>query len=93
VLRLGKIIGSSSEDDSYCEDSHSSFREKDDGPLLGLGVSLATTVSVLALPFESMVKTTSVRGFSTGDSGIEVRLSRRRSFRGEDRPVRGRIRS
>lgn len=74
-LRLGTMIGSSSVDDSYCDDSHSSFN--DDGPpLLVIGSSSTITVSVLALPLASTVNLTSVRGcgLDKGDSGIAVRL-------------------
>jgi hypothetical protein len=71
-FRLGRIIGSSSLDDSYCDDSHSSFSE--DVPPLGLDAGPTTTVSVLAFPLESMVKITSVRGRGMSDSGIDVRL-------------------
>ena len=75
MFRLGTIIGSSSVDDSYCDDSHSSFGA-DGPPLLVIGSSSTTIVSVLARPLASMVNLTSVRpcGLDKGDSGIAVRL-------------------
>ena len=92
-FRLGKMIGSSSVEDSYGDSSHSSFSEDGGGgSLFFVGSSPTITVSVLAFPLESMVKITSVRGFGKGNSGIEVRLLGRCCFTGEDRPVRGIIR-
>jgi hypothetical protein len=60
---------------------------------VGFDTPPTTTVSVLAFPFASIVKITSVRGFDTRDSGIEVRLLGLWRLIGEDWPVRGRVRS
>jgi hypothetical protein len=76
-------------DESYCEDSHSSFNE-DGAPLVGLDAAPTTIVSVLAFPLASIVKITSVRGLGTSDSGIELRLLGLWRFIGEDCPARAR---
>ena len=87
VFRLATMIGSSSLEDSYCEDSHSSFREELELEVFaGFDASLTTTVSVLALPLASIVKITSVRDLGTRDSGIAVRLLGRCRLIGEDCP-------
>lgn len=52
------------------------------------GFSWMTTVSVLALPLESIVNLTSVRDLGPGSSGIEVRLGGRCCLTGDKRPVR-----
>lgn len=70
--REGIMIGSSSEEEG-CEEESQSSSWGGGSRLVGCGESI-TTVSVRALPLESMVKITSVRGRDWGDSGMEVRL-------------------
>lgn len=88
VFRLGTIIGSSSLEDSVEDVSQFSF-DADRPPLELGGLSWTTTVSVRALPLESIVNLTSVRDLGGGSSGIDDRLGGRCCFMGERRPVRG----
>ena len=73
-LRLGTIIGSSSVEDSYGEESYPSNKEEERIVLFGDGARPTTIVSVRAFPLESIVKITSVRGPGWGDSGIDRRF-------------------
>lgn len=97
MLREGMMMGSSSDEERVEAESHSSCTEMEGARggsrrRGGSGEGSIMTVSVRALPLESMVKITSVRGRGMGDSGIEVRLLGRICFTGDVRPVRGMIR-